>query len=102
VATQTEATRGKTSERAKARRGSAGGPRVTPARTERTLWVRKSSKSQADEPHTWRARISVTKNGKEDRPHREMEPATREGNPLKVKAQGRDRHETRPEGLRAE
>jgi hypothetical protein len=61
VATQTKATRGNTSERAKARRGSAGGQRVTPRRMERTLRVRKSSKSQADEPHSWRARISVIK-----------------------------------------
>jgi len=61
VATQTEATRGNTSERVKARRGSASGHRVTPSRSERTLRVRKSSKSQADEPHTWRARISAIK-----------------------------------------
>lgn len=61
MATQTKATRGKTSERVKIRRGSAGGHRVTPSRMERTLRVRKSSKSQADEPHSWRARISVIK-----------------------------------------
>jgi len=102
VATQTKATRGKTSERVKATRGSAGGHRVTPARPERTLWMRKSSKSQADDTHTWRARISATQNGKEDRFRRKAGPATGEGKPLKVKAQGRDRHETRPEGLRAE
>jgi len=61
VATQTEATRGNTSERVKARRGSADGHRVTPARSERTLWVRKPPKSQVDEPHSWRARISAIK-----------------------------------------
>jgi hypothetical protein len=64
--------------------------------------VRKSSKSQADEPHTWRARISVTQNGKEDRLRRKTGSATGEGKPLKVEAQGRDRHETRPEGLQVE
>jgi hypothetical protein len=64
--------------------------------------MRKSSKSQADDTHTWRARISVTKNGKEDRLRRKAGSATREGKSLKVEAQGRDRHETRPDGLRAE
>jgi hypothetical protein len=64
--------------------------------------MRKSSKSQADEPPSWRARISVIQNGTEERSHREMGSATREGKPLKVEAQGRHRHETRPEGLRAE
>jgi hypothetical protein len=67
VATQTKATRGNTSERAKARRGSTGGHRVTPARPERILRMRKSSKSQADDTLTWRARMSATKNGMEDR-----------------------------------
>jgi hypothetical protein len=74
VVTQTKAMRGKTSERVKARRGSAGGHRVTPTRPERTLRVRKSSKSQADEPHTWRARISVIKNGTGDRSRRKAGP----------------------------
>jgi hypothetical protein len=74
VATQTKAMRGKTSERVKAKRGSAGGHRVTPARSERTLRMRKSSKSQADDTQTWRARISVTKNGMEERRHRKMGP----------------------------
>jgi hypothetical protein len=64
--------------------------------------MRKSSKSQADDTHTWRARISVSQNGKEDRLRRKARSATGEGKPLKVEAQGRDRHETRPEGLRAE
>ena len=64
--------------------------------------MRKSSKSQADEPHSWRARISVTQNGTEERLHREMGSATRGGKPLKVEAQGRHRHETGPEGLRVE
>jgi hypothetical protein len=64
--------------------------------------MRKSSKSQADDTQTWRARISVIQNGKGDRSHREVGSATGEGKPLKVKAQGRDRHETRPEGLRVE
>jgi hypothetical protein len=64
--------------------------------------MRKSSKSQADDTHTWRARISVTQNGTEDKLHREVRLATGEGKPLKVEAQGRHRHETRPEGLRAE
>jgi hypothetical protein len=42
------------------------------------------------------------KNGKEDWRHRKVMPATREGKPLKVEAQWRHRHETRPEGLRVE
>jgi hypothetical protein len=67
VATQTKATRGNTSERSKARRGSTGGHRVKPARPERILRVRKSSKSQADDTLTWRARISAAENGTEDR-----------------------------------
>jgi hypothetical protein len=36
--------------------------------------MRKSSKSQADDTQTWRARISVTKNGMGDRLHRKMGP----------------------------
>jgi hypothetical protein len=55
-------------------RGSAEGPRVTPARSERTLRVRKSSKSEADEASSWRATATVTKNGKEGRFRREVDP----------------------------
>jgi hypothetical protein len=64
--------------------------------------MRKSSKSQADDTHTWRARISVIENGKEDWLRRKTGSATGEGKPLKAEAQGRHRHETRPEGLRVE
>jgi hypothetical protein len=59
VAIQTEATRGNTSKGMKAKRGTADGCRVKPARSKRTLRMRKSSKSQADDTLTWRARMSV-------------------------------------------
>jgi hypothetical protein len=55
-------------------RGSASGYRVTPARLERTLRMRKSSKSPADEAPSWRVRIPVTQNDMGDRFRREVGP----------------------------
>jgi hypothetical protein len=62
----------------------------------------KSSKPQTRGTRTWRAKPLITKNGKGDRLRREAGLATGEGKPLKAKAQGRHRHETRPKRSQAE
>jgi len=82
--------------------GSAIGPRVTPARSERTHRMRKPLKSQAGADTAWQVAVSVNQNGTKGRGRREASPAPGEGNPPKAKAQGRYRHETRPERLRVE
>jgi hypothetical protein len=84
------------------KRGSAGRNRVTPACTVRTRRVRKPSKSGLGEEPSWQTSNPVTHNGMEGRFHREVELATGEGKTLKAESQGRYRHETRPERLRAE
>jgi hypothetical protein len=64
--------------------------------------MRKSSKSGPGKEPSWQTLNPVVHNDMEGRFHREVELATGEGKPLKVKAQGRYRHETRPERLQAE
>jgi hypothetical protein len=64
--------------------------------------MRKPSKSGLGEEPSWQTPSPVVRNGMEGRSRREAELATGEGKPLKVKTQGRYRHETRPERLRAE
>jgi hypothetical protein len=64
--------------------------------------MRKPSKSGSGKEPSWQTTNSTIENGTEGRSRREAEPATGEGKPLKVKTQGRYRHETRPERLRAE
>lgn len=51
---------------------------------------------------TWQLQAWSLVNGTKGRRRREASPATGEGNPLKAKAQGRYRHETRLERLQAE
>jgi hypothetical protein len=58
----------------KAKRGSTVGYRVTPARSERTSRMRKSSKSSVDETLAWQARMSASRNGMEGRLRRETGP----------------------------
>jgi len=93
--------RGETLEEENAMRGSAGRSRVTPPCRERTLRVRKPLKSSParDRPGR-RSRRSIERQEGKVTPR--GVPATGEGKPLKAKAQGRYRHETRPERLQAE
>jgi len=93
--------RGETLEEENAKRGSAGRSRVTPPCRERTLRVRKPLKSSParDRPGR-RSRRSIERQEGKVTPR--GVPATGEGNPLKAKAQGRYRHETRPERSQAE
>jgi hypothetical protein len=51
---------------------------------------------------TWQLQAWSLVNGTKGRRRREASPATGEGNPLKAKAQGRYRHETRLDRLQAE
>jgi hypothetical protein len=64
--------------------------------------MRKSSKSGLGEEPSWQTPNPVIHNGMEGGARREAGLATGEGKPLKAKAQGRYRHETRPERLQAE
>jgi hypothetical protein len=84
------------------KRGSAGRNRVTPACPVRTRRVRKPSKSGLGEEPSWQTSNPVNHNGMEGRFHRKVGLATGEGKTLKAETQGRYRHETRPERLRAE
>ena len=68
----------------------------------RIPWMRKPSKSGLGKKPSWQTSTPVVDNGTEGRLRREARLATGEGKPLKAKAQGRYRHETRPERLRAE
>jgi hypothetical protein len=92
---------GESLEEVNARRGSASRYRVTPACLERTPWMRKSLKPRLEQASSWPMTIPSTKRHEGQAPSKGG-PATGEGKPLKVEAQGRHRHETRPEGLRAE
>lgn len=85
-----------------ARRGSADGSRVTPVRSARTLRMRKPLEPLVTAAATWQLQAWSLVNGTKGRGRREASPATGEGNPLKAKAQGRYRHETRLERLQAE
>jgi len=89
-------------EEVKAKRGSAGGSWVTPARLERISRMRKSSKSSVDEPSD----LAGADVGQSKRQGGQVSsrggPATGRGKPLKAEAQGRYRHETRSERLQAE
>jgi hypothetical protein len=64
--------------------------------------MRKPSKSGPGKEPSWQTLNPVDDNGTEGRFRREAELATEEGKPLKAETQGRYRHETRPERLRAE
>jgi hypothetical protein len=64
--------------------------------------MRKSSKSGLGEEPSWQTQNPVNQNGTEGRSRREAGLATGEGKPLKTEAQGRYRHETRPDRLQAE
>jgi hypothetical protein len=64
--------------------------------------MRKPSKPGLGKEPSWQTPNPAIHNGKEGRFRREAELATGEGKPLKAKTQGRYRHETRPERLRAE
>jgi hypothetical protein len=85
-----------------ARRGSASSHRVTPACLVRIPWMRKPLKSGLGEETSWPTPNPVDDNGTKGRDRREACPATGEGKPLQAKTQGRYRHETRLERLRAE
>jgi hypothetical protein len=85
--------RGQRHERIELRSPGNTGPR------RRILRMRTSSKSRSRAA----LRSSEVSNGKEDRGRRKAALATAGGNPLKTQeAQGRHRHETRPERLGAE
>jgi hypothetical protein len=92
---------GETLEEENAKRGSAGRIRITPPCRERTLRVRKPLKSSParDRPGRRSCRSPQRQEGKVTP---RGVPATGEGKPLKAEAQGRYRHETRPERLQAE
>jgi hypothetical protein len=64
--------------------------------------MRKPSKPGLGKKPSWQTSNPVIDNGMEGRPRRESGFATGEGKPLKAKAQGRYRHETRPGRVRAE
>jgi hypothetical protein len=64
--------------------------------------MRKPSKSGLGKKPSWQTSTPVIDNGMGGRLRREAKLATGEGKPLKAEAQGRYRHETRPERLRAE
>jgi hypothetical protein len=64
--------------------------------------MRKPSKSGLGKEPSWQTSNPVIDNDMEGRLRREAGLATGEGKPLKAKTQGRYRHETRPERLRAE
>jgi hypothetical protein len=64
--------------------------------------MRKPSKPGQGKKPSWQTSNPVIDNGMEGRPRRESRFATGEGKPLKAKAQGRYRHETRPGRMRAE
>jgi hypothetical protein len=92
---------GENLEEGNARRGTTHGHRVTPARVERTLRMLKPLKPGAVEDRPGRRRsCSFERHEGKDAP--KGATATGEGKPLKAEAQGRYRHETRPERLRVE
>jgi hypothetical protein len=64
--------------------------------------MRKPSESGLGKEPSWQTLTPVINNGMEGKLRRESGFATGEGKPLKAKAQGRYRHETRPGRLRAE
>jgi hypothetical protein len=64
--------------------------------------MREPSKPGLGKEPSWQTSNPVIDNGMEGGPRREVGSATGEGKPLKAKTQGRYRHETRPERLRAE
>jgi hypothetical protein len=64
--------------------------------------MRKPSKPGLGKEPSWQTSNPVIDNGTEGRLRREPESATGEGKPLKAEAQGRYRHETRPDRLQAE
>jgi len=92
---------GETLEEENAKRGSTGSHRVTPACRERTLQMRKPLESGLA-----RSVLADIRTGRQQRHEGKVTPrgvpATGEGNPLKAKAQGRYRHETRLERLQVE
>jgi hypothetical protein len=75
-------------------RGTACGPRVTPARSERTSRVHQSLELVRSSFGTFERRQEG-----QARRYKRGVAAIGRGNPLKAEAQGRYRHETRPEGL---
>jgi hypothetical protein len=64
--------------------------------------MRKPSKPGLGKEPSWQTSNPVINNGMEGKLRREPGFATGEGKPLKAKAQGRYRHETRPGRMRAE
>jgi len=64
--------------------------------------MRKPSKPGLGEKPSWQTSSPTIHNGTEGRLRRESESATGEGKPLKAKAHGRYRHETRPDRSQAE
>jgi hypothetical protein len=84
-----------------AKRGSAGSNRVTPACSVRISRVRKSLQSGWSRSRPGRRSAQpLERHEGQDSPR--GDPAIGEGKPLKAKTQGRYRHETRLERLRAE
>lgn len=89
-------------EEVNAKRGTAHGHRVTPARWVRTLRMRKPLKPGVVGGASWPTPAAIHQERHEGTDVPRGMPATEEGKPLKAKAHGRYRHETRPERIGAE
>jgi hypothetical protein len=91
-------------EEVKAKRGSTIECRLTPTRCERTSRVHQSLEPASSVQIT----VAFGRRPDSGTQRQEGQSASKDvaaigrGNPLKVKTQGRHRHETRPEGFRVE